>query len=339
MTLHAWGDSLPAGAGASDPSRCFAQLLATSMGVSLVNHGYTSFMVMDAYDGIMGVPPTANDVHIFEFGTNDERWYNLDATKRGYFIDGLRYEIARMASVITPIASSMLTGSWTTGAPFGTYAANANGSKATFSFTGPNLIIGTLRQAANPTSLQVRIDGVVKTTFAVGGIVTTMYNRQYGPAAFGLTGLGAGLHTCEVTALNADPGNWCYLQYFSTGAPLGKACVINIPHALQYELNGNPAGSQANVDAYNVALAALVSELAGYGLNVALADVCSVLTTSDMFDEVHPNDSGHLKIANAASISLTGDQIYVPTQTFMRGDGKYFVGVGSTRKEIGTIAE
>ena len=121
--------------------------------------------------------------------------------------------------------------------------------------------------------------------------------------------------------------------------PLFKQLINNPIDRSRRNGDGPAMRDATSVDAYNVALAALVSELAGYGLNVALADVCSVLTTSDMFDEVHPNDSGHLKIANAASISLTGDQIYVPTQTFMRGDGKYFVGVGSTRKEIGTIAE
>jgi len=49
----------------------------------------------------------------------------------------------------------------------------------------------------------------------------------------------------------------------------------------------------------------IVAKLAALGLDIHYVDVQSILLPSDMYDNVHPNDSGHLKIKNAILPVLT----------------------------------
>ncbi|KAJ7481826.1 lipolytic enzyme, partial [Mycena latifolia] len=58
------------------------------------------------------------------------------------------------------------------------------------------------------------------------------------------------------------------------------------------------SSGQASVDTYNQAITQLVNNRTASGQHILLASMSSVLA-SDLFDRVHPNDVGYVKMANA----------------------------------------
>lgn len=330
MTYHAYGDSITLGTGNSVPAAAWVAVLGSFLGTAIANHGVSGAMVMDEYEQMMAVTPSASDTSLIMLGTNDAAKYGSDPAKLPFYIDGLRSAIARFGSPCTQLGPSTATytGTWnSTGLVWSIHGGKAVGSKCTFSFTGTRLMLGMLRQVANTSTYRVKIDGTDKGTFSTSGDVTTILGRQYGPACFAFTGLSAGSHSCEIEMLSGGAGAPIYPQFYSTGGPLARVCVVNTPHS-------NGATSDAVVDTYNTALAALVSEMHGYGVDVVLANVRQLLGPSDMADSVHPNDAGHNKIASAVYTALTANFTYFPVTLFQRGDGAYFVGEGANRKQV-----
>jgi lysophospholipase L1-like esterase len=59
----------------------------------------------------------------------------------------------------------------------------------------------------------------------------------------------------------------------------------------------NDARMQANTDAYNTKIEALVADNQDVGRPVLLADMSNILTTADLNDKKHPNNSGYRKMA------------------------------------------
>lgn len=45
-------------------------------------------------------------------------------------------------------------------------------------------------------------------------------------------------------------------------------------------------------------LAGMVQRLAGQGMRVAHADMSKALTPADMYDKLHPNDKGYVKMSH-----------------------------------------
>jgi lysophospholipase L1-like esterase len=60
----------------------------------------------------------------------------------------------------------------------------------------------------------------------------------------------------------------------------------------------------ATVTQYNAQLAQLVAALAAEGLNIQIVPTANVLQPGDLADELHPNDAGHLLLAQTFAATL-----------------------------------
>jgi lysophospholipase L1-like esterase len=339
MKYTALGDSITYGAGASSSANSYIGRLNTDLGVTVDNAAVSTSMVMDQTPALYTRTTSTGDRSIVMLGTNDQAKYNTDPVKRGYFIDGLRAFstwLSASCALVNP-SSATLTGSWNNGYAFSCYGATSPGSKATFTVSGPTVVLGMLRQYNNSATFSVAIDGVNKGTFAVGGDVRTILGAAFGAMGLAFSGLGAGSHTVEVTVLSADSANVVFLHWFSACVPKAKAVIGNIPHAVAYTYGG----SSANVDAYNADIASLASEMSGYGLDVSVVDICSALIAADMYDNVHPNDSGHLKIRGLFYTALTGQAppvLVTPSTIYIGSDGNFYAGQLGNLKRISTVS-
>lgn len=329
MKYFAFGDSITANAGASSSQKSYIGLLNADLGVIIDNGAVSTSMAMDQADAVYSRQPAQGDRCIVALGTNDQAKYDVDPAKRGYFIDALRafgVWLGTEVKIANPASGVIFSGSWTnTGLAWGTYGAVGAGATARFNVDGDSVSIGSIRQYSNPSQFIVRIDGVDKGLFSIGGDVRSILGKPFGPMCLAFSGLGAGSHVVELTAISASPSNPVYFHWFSENQPKAKVVLGNVPHALAYTYGG----SAQNVDAYNIAIASLVSELQGYGIDASLVDECAALSPIDMADNVHPNDYGHMKLRNEYFKALTGSTpplALVDAKIFLGSDGRLYAG-------------
>lgn len=333
------GDSISVGVGASAPAKSYAAILSADLGQAIESTASSGHMVPDQAAGVYGKNTVAGDKSVIMLGTNDAAQYGSDSAKRGYFIDGLRalsiYLSAQIAAA-TPGNGVTFTGAWSTNPnAYGSYGSTVTGAKASFNVAGTAVALGFIRQLGNTGCFKVTIDGVVKGTYPMGGDVTSLVGKSWMPCSFIFGGLAAGVHAVEVEIVGSTSGYSTFFHWFSGLVPKAKLSLVNIPHATAY----SGTNSTANIDAYNADIASLVTQLSGYGLDVNLADVCSALNASNMADNVHPNDSGHMKIRGVVYTALTGNPappIFTATTVYSGSDGNYYVGDGAARKKIVT---
>lgn len=345
-SLVVFGDSIPTAAGASSPSKGLMQLFASRHGLTLINKAVSTAMALDETTQLMNTVMQPADKAAVMFGTNDEAKYDLDLVKRGYFINTLTSYVARLAcgsKDATDANGVTFEGPWQN-YEYGLPAGKAPGAKATFSFTGKALAIGTLRQYGNTGTFRVIIDGIDQTVngqaLTVGGDVRTLLGTPHGTSCFVFDNLGEGQHTVMFEVLTADPSNVVYFHWFSDLIPRNQVAVVNIPHAVNYTYGG----SDANVDAYNADIAAMVAKMANIGLSVKVADISSKLVKSDMSDNVHPGDTGHAK--GADSLDEAFDLVptsptqpgvtYAETKIYAGSDGNCYALLNGLMKKIST---
>lgn len=325
MTNFSFGDSITAGAGASVPANSYISKLGVLLDLAFVNSAVSTAMLADQ-EAVFGMKTIdAGDTTVLAFGTNDQAKYNTDPAKRGYFIDGLRHYAVQAAAYVspaTPASGVAFSGAWGNGYAYECYAASAAGAKANFSASGNTVCLGFIRQYNNTGTFRVRIDGVDKGVFAIGGDIRTLLGKAYGPMALAFSGLGDSAHAVEVEVLSANASNVVFFRHFSSCAPKARVCIVNIPHAVAYTYGG----SSVNVAAYNAAILELVAELQCYGLDVKLADVASVMTAADFADNVHPNDAGHAKYASVLAAQLSAGVTLTPITIYRGSDGFLYAG-------------
>lgn len=340
MTYRSYGDSITTGTGATSFANSYLGLLQTDLGVTFSNQAVSTSMAMDQATALYSIAASSGDVTTIMLGTNDQAKYNTDATKLDYYVKALRAFGIYTGAVTTPATPAngvSYTAGWITGGyAWSSYGSTTVGSTATFSATGNTIALGMICQYPNASTFSVTIDGVNKGTFATGAAdMKTILNRAYGPMCLAFTGLGAGSHTVVITVVNG--GTQVYLQWFSVLTPKSGVVYVNTPYAVNYTIGG----SDANVDTYNAALASLVTELSGYGLTVSLADANSVLVkATDMADNVHPNNAGHLKIRNKVYTAITGNAspvLLTACSIYFGSDGNYWVNAGGVKKQVTVV--
>jgi lysophospholipase L1-like esterase len=117
--------------------------------------------------------------------------------------------------------------------------------------------------------------------------------------------LGAvGAHSVTVTVTSPNGG---FFSLLWAGASQGDyATMPGAPRVVVGQIAGTTSAPlNETVAAYNVAIAPLVAGLAADGLNVTLAQTAATLdTTTDMSDELHPNNAGHAKLAAVFASAL-----------------------------------
>lgn len=294
MILHTFGDSISLGYGVYGAS--FPSLLADGLGASLLNRAVSGAMVPDQAAYVYGSNLAPTDVATLMLGTNDERIYGESELKCGLFQSGLAALAAFIAaSPIKAINAGTYAGAWGDTYAYGVGKNSyVQGSRCTFSVSGTTVLIGYIRQASNHGQFSVKIDGVLVGVYSNNGDgITSAAGVSYGPALLRFPGLADGVHTVEIEVVSAtSASNRVYVDWWAGNKVGTPVKIANTPYALAY----SSGGTRANVDAYNEAIAQVVSDLASDGLSVELIDVNSALGSADMSDDYHPNAEGHKKM-------------------------------------------
>lgn len=306
--LVCYGDSITTGGGLT-AQQMYANQLGTALGIAVVNRAVSGSMMADQAMDIYAFKPLATDIVTIMLGTNDQRFYGVNAARQAADIEILRNIVVMAGTSAQSLGTSWTKSSGWTNTPdgyFGIFSDSA-GDVASVTVSGSTVWVGYIVDdlSIGHSRAIVKIDGVQVDEIisdASGAGVTSYLNRQWAPAARRYSGLSSGSHTVEVTTQVA--GNRFWLEYAagsanSAGAKVAVSNIIPITASAQGAIGAG--GSDANIASYNSAIATLVSQAVTDGLNVALIDNHAALTlaTDYQLDVVHPNASGNVKVEAA----------------------------------------
>lgn len=291
-----FGDSITVGVGATTYENSWAgkflgDYAVTNYAVSGDQAGDQSAKIQTSFTRV------PSDIYTLIVGTNDHRTYKTDTAKKAAFKAFYRQCLAWMALPVKKFARTgmTITGTWSdTGV--NTFGKNTSqlGAKASATFNGTGVIVGTILQDSTSaaSTVTVKIDGVSVGSFSCNVAMTTVNGLTYAPAALYFGGLANTSHTIELE--NTVSGKIFYLDYIAETNQVAPDIVVgNIIEmsAAGYSTYGT---SQANVIAYNTMIADVVGEFATEGITIPLVDLySSVNPATQLSDGVHPNDTGH----------------------------------------------
>lgn len=347
---HAFGDSITNGVGASDGAHTYIALLGGLKGWSINNHSSNGQMAPDQANPIYSLTVAENTLSTYFLGANDERFYTTSGLRQ----DFQAMQLVELAWLAIPASNKVLgtdtgaityAGSWSDTVAYGLGKnSNTNGDTATFNVYGSNIVIGSIAFGSDQGvdgAFTIEIDGNLYDTYSskFNGVITTQFSRNYAPFAIVITGLGEAEHQIVITVTSAtDAANPVYLDWYAStrGVLTNDGPWVYVSNCIRadtssYSING---GSEANVTAFNAIIKANAGLLANMGLNVTLVDNVNVINpTSDLGDGLHPNDTGHAKIAQAFSTAMS-----VKEYARDRQGAAYPLSTGLIIKEVDTPA-
>ena len=332
--VKTYGDSLTVGIHASVVGTTnWVPLLGQAENWLMNNLGHSGDQALETFFLACPQIVQTRDVSTLMIGVNDQWKYLTDANKLAV------YQGAHMASVVwlalpdtAKVYPGTMTqaGTWTgaAGIPSGltAIATIVPGSTATFTTSGPVAYVCGYVQNGVTSTYSVTIDGVSQGTFSCtppGGVsITTNNGLVYGANLLRFTGLGAGSHTVVVTAVTCATSNPVYLL-FGASVPAGTKPSVIVGNVIRQTATYPSGGSDANVSAYNAAIATNIANAVADGLNVYAADPHSTVNnTTDLWtDGVHPVDAGHGHIRDAFVTAATAAGITLPTKAGVVGFG------------------
>lgn len=339
MALITFGDSLTVGSGVS-ASDCYANKLAASMAIGRTNHAVSGAQAADQSFAATGFNPSSSNLHTVLIGANDVRLYGpakLAMYER--FLRNLVLDLALPSRINATASSVTYTGAWSN-TQVNSIGKNTTqqGAKATAQVSGTSVYVSFIIQdhASAGGVVSVRIDGAtVGTIDSASQGMATQNGLAYAPAAVRFGGLSAGPHTVELEVTSS--GKIFYLEFVAGNDQTTRPSVY-VGNVLRQNYAGY--GTDANVAAYNAAIASLVAALGSDGLQVALVDASALLSPStDLIDGIHPNVTGHQKIHDAFLTAIQGAPTltYSQVPVYRRSDGRFFAGDGAERRELDTL--
>ena len=319
--VSAFGDSITTGTGASNPATTgYIPVLARNKGLTIINNAVSGDMAADQADEIYALSITSGTQSTYMIGTNDQEFYTTDNLLQD-FRDMMCVQLAWLAIpnsrkiLGTDAVKITYAGSWSNSPAYGLGKySTTNGSTATFTVYGSKIIIGS---TAFPSDLAmggtftVKVDGVVVGSYtdSFRGPMTTHAGINYGPFAIIIPNLTLATHTVVVTVTSAtNANNQVYLDWVAGVDNVRQEAgpsvyVANVIQATLYVYGGD----EANIAKFCKVIKDSATYLSSLGLNVSMVDVNSVLDpVADLADGLHPNDSGHLKIANSFATVMNG---------------------------------
>lgn len=301
MTINALGDSFTYGYGAT-AGHGYVSVLSKLLNKPITNLGVSGAQVPDQTTALYGINVAAGDASILELGTNDHWRYGADPVKREYFRRGIQACAAWLGLVDRQkgVNNTATTGTWLNTSSFGIgKMSNTAGSTITWHVSGETVYLGTIQFDGNGSKFNVKIDGVDKGTYDTGTTgLNTYQNFPCGPRLLRFAGLNPGMHEVVFTALGGD---YCYAEWCS-GSDSAKVPVyaanFTRDTAAGYASCPIPV-SDTTMAAFNATFASAVAELIADGLDITVVDNNAIYfpDVDTYVDGVHPNDTGHAKIA------------------------------------------
>jgi lysophospholipase L1-like esterase len=344
--LVAYGDSITTGVGASVPANAYLQKLKTALAVTASMVATTGDMAADQSWRIYGMAADPTKDTTIMLGANDAQIYGASAVKREAAINFLRNVVVwSMCQTKVNARSMTATGSWsnTPVNSIGRVSAVA-GSTLEATVSGTAVYVSYILQnlGASEGQFDVLIDGVVMKTVTLNGtqVGNTQNGRSYSGACIRIGGLAPGSHTVKIVTKN---GNSCHIDYVA-GSDQPSDPRVFVADVLKRSIAsyGASGNSDANVAAYNADYATMIADLASDGHSVLPVHFPDI-TLADLNDGLHPNDSGHAKIAVDFQSAILGTVVppaytYTLMNVYQRNDGVYVIGDGpEPRPQVQTV--
>jgi lysophospholipase L1-like esterase len=313
-----FGDSITAGWGASAPQDGYAALLDTAIDRPQENLSRAGDQAADMTRQWVypNATPSLGSAQLYTvlIGTNDAY---VCGGSSGCIANWQQSLAASLAWLAVPASDKVLgnsiasqTGDWTPDLKTG---IATTGAGASLSFTvqqampGRSLYVAyrVFDVGAGGGAAMLSVDGApvatLSATVSTGQPIDTKNGTsdtifvasvplgEAGPHSITLTTTAAGFFSLQWAGVPS--GDYAG----RTGAP--RVLIGSITSTGSVALN-------ATVNQYNAELALLVADLTANGLNIQIAPTANVLQPGDFSDELHPNNAGHLLLAQTFAASL-----------------------------------
>jgi len=300
MTMNSFGDSITQGTSSS--GTVYTSRLATLLGTTLNNYGVSGNRATDQSNVVRSA--THGNLSTVLIGTNDSSVYG-DASQKLLIYKRLVRSIVAVASGYSLVkgANTSKTSSWAVsssvgGSAYGNYSTGAATASATV--YGKSIIIGYTQttDASFDSTVTIKVDGTVIDTVTFTGSTdsVTGLSATSGVGALRYTGFTDASHTVEISVASGKSFALEYIMGVGHQPFKDPILLLNIPKKGSYS---SPDSSTCNTS-YCTVLSDLVDEFKSDGFNIGLVDINSILVPStDLYDSLHPNDTGNTKIANA----------------------------------------
>jgi len=314
-----FGDSITGGWGSSAPQLAYASLLDTAIASPNENLARAGDQAADM--ARLWVYPNAtpslasSQLYTVLIGTNDA--YSCGGSDG--CIENWRQSLAAsLAWLAVPAGDKVLGNSiaekssnWTPDLKNG-IATSAEGASLSFNVrqavSGRSLLVAyrVFDAGAGAGAATVSIDGVPVTTLSAEVTTGQAIDTKNGTSDtifLAMIPLGEeGEHTITLTTTTAG---FFSLQW--AGVSSGSyAQVAGAPRVLIGQITSTGSTTlNMTVNQYNAQLQQLIAALTGEGLNIQIVPTANVLAPgTDFSDELHPNDAGHLVLAQTFAASL-----------------------------------
>jgi hypothetical protein len=241
-------------------------------------------------------------------GNNAKSFEKLKSCARALIVNNfLKTAIPANSGSITA------SGNWTTTSGIGDKASNslsglvrvsgASGSTLSYTFTSPNLVIGTFSTDEVTTfggDFTYSIDGGTPVTYSgknkTDGVSVGGNNNSLVPNAIIITGLSSASHTVVITATETASARIDYLGTILPAELCAPVVVSDIPYLNTAGYATAPANSSVAItDLGNTALANVIAEFKGFPVyNFAINTYYNDISG----DNIHPSNLGYTQIAN-----------------------------------------
>ncbi|MEM9221918.1 MAG: hypothetical protein AAGB11_05895 [Pseudomonadota bacterium] len=321
MTIRHFGDSIAAGEGASAPERAWTAVLdrRARWPVPAEVYAANNHMAFDIAPSVYGQTIGRGDVATMMLGVNDERiWGEKYAGLFQNTIGALAAWLAMEAGAKVPaLTADAVTygGSWSQSEAYGLGKYSCDeGAWASFRFSGDVVYLGMTRQRSTGGECAFTVDG--KSVYAgwrtiISAPETPKGKVGHGPSLVRLAGFGPGEHEAKITVTSAagEKGG-VFFDWYATpkGGPKVFLAAPSRKAQAGYETYG---GSDYSTIRYANAIDDICRTLSQDGLNVYPVRIDRLINPlTDLRptrqgrhavtpDGVHPDDVGHLIIADA----------------------------------------
>ena len=323
-TLKGFGDSFTVGYNASPQTiNGYLYRMGAYWGVPIVNMGVSGSGVWKVMQqNYLTTKLTHKNANSIMAGFNDSRRGGSDVRTRKKILNAYKAFVANcnLKSFIDAGATSAnitRSGAWLT-----TYASASVGGKSTnngaytntagdyveYSFTDSTVVVGLIGADGTTTNydystIDVTIDGTLVETVDENnqwdGISDGSNDNKRGPFVLIYRGLGLASHTIRITAKSSK---YTVVDYFGhLRADIRPTLLWHIPLMQSAGYAISPAnGSAALTNDLNAAIDSLAATLAGRCIVVKTNDYYNLTTGLDA-DNIHPNNTGHQQLFNAAT--------------------------------------
>lgn len=337
--IATFGTSLTNGFGDSNPQKNYANLTAVDLGGIYQNYAHNGDHVADGVQNfiIPFVQPayTHNPIYTLEFGVNEgnvagghayttadqQANYQSIMTGAAAFL-GIPHSNKVFGQSCTK-TSGTWTNDTTTFAPATTYAVQSttNGSVLTCSITttGTTLYMGYRLIDGDGGTATVSVDGGANQTIngfgKNGSLISTLNGLTSAVGVFTATAT-PGAHTVTITVTSStNASNLISIVWLGSSLRQGTADPSNnqapstsgpqvMILGVLKEQNDNNSALTATLNGINQTVA---NNLIADGMNVKFVDVRARVNptgSTEMFDNLHPNDTGNLHMRDALENSL-----------------------------------